>query len=100
MILFLYVFDQYNLLIYHVSIVNSNQLAELNDAVNFMQKEKRNIVEEGNDKINANKWLSSVVQLASGTISNTTNKFSRNKSGLIQAEVYSNKLPSISSLVD
>lgn len=59
-----------------------NQLTELNNAVEFMQREKRRIVEEGNDRINATEWIANIFQFASETASNSLRRDKKNQ-GLI-----------------
>ena len=55
-----------------------NQLTELNETVSFMQRQKRTIVEEGNDRINATEWISNVFHLTSDT-----NSSAKNRNGLL-----------------
>ncbi len=59
-----------------------NQLTELNNAIEFMQREKRRIVEEGNDRINATEWIANIFQFASETASNSLRRDKKNQ-GLI-----------------
>jgi len=44
---------------------NLQTYTDLNEAVEYMQREKRTLVEEGNDRIRASVWISSVFDLAS-----------------------------------
>ena len=60
-----------------------NQLTDLNEAVEYMQREKRTLVEEGNDRIRASVWISSVFDLASDVAATTLARNRKENSGLI-----------------
>jgi hypothetical protein len=52
----------------------TNQLSNMNEAVSFMQREKRKLVEEGNDRISATDWIANIFSMA---------RTSRTQGGLI-----------------
>lgn len=53
-----------------------NQLTELNNAVEAMQKEKKSEAEEGNDRVNATEWISNIFRM-------TSDDNERHRNGLI-----------------
>ncbi len=60
-----------------------NQLTDLNETVEYMQREKRTLVEEGNDRIRASVWISSVFDLASDVAANTLARSRKDNDDLI-----------------
>ena len=45
-----------------------NQLQSLNNEVQFMQQEKRRMMEEGNDRVNASQWISNIYKITADAV--------------------------------